>query len=71
MELPSEYEVSEIVMEQALFTYIDILEKYYRLEGEDWEKFYVRFCGVTNVPRKLESFKEQKKDSLHLLGKKQ
>ena len=69
MELPSEYELSEIVVEQALFTYIDRLEQYYRLDGKAWEMFYARYHGVTNVPRRLEDFKEQKKGTMHLLVK--
>lgn len=68
-DLPSEYELSEIVAEQAMFTYIDILEKYFRLDGKPWEEFYAKYHGVTNVPRRLEDFKEQKKDSLQLLNK--
>ena len=71
MELPSEYELSEIVVEQALFTYIDILEKYYRLDGKPWEEFYAIYHGVTNVPRQLEDFKEQKKGTLQLLRKRE
>ncbi len=71
MELPSEYDLSEIVVEQALFTYIDILEKYYRLDGKPWEEFYARYHGVTNVPRRLEDFREQKKGSLQLLKKRE
>ena len=71
MALPSEYELSEIVIEQALFTYIDLMERYYRLDGKEWEEFYGKYHGVTNVPRKLEHFKEQKKGSLQILGKSQ
>ena len=67
MELPIEYELSEIVVEQALFTYIDILEQYYCLDGKPWEEFYSIYHGVTNVPRRLEDFKEQKKGTLQLL----
>lgn len=67
MELPSEYELCEIVVEQALFTYIDRLEQYYRLDGKAWEGFYARYHGVTNVPRRLEDFKEQKKGTMQLL----
>ena len=69
MELPSEYELSEIIVEQALFCYIDIMERYYRLEGKEWEEFFQKYHGVTNVPRKLEHFKEQRKGSLQILGK--
>ena len=69
MDLPSEYELSEIVVEQALFTYIDFLEKYYRLDGKPWETFYAKYHGVSNVPRRLEDFKEQKKGTLQLLKK--
>ena len=69
MELPSEYELSEIVVEQALFTYIDILEQYYRLDGKPWEEFYARYHGVTNVPRRLEDVRKQRKGTLQLLGK--
>ena len=71
MELPREYELSEIVVEQALFTYIDLLEQYYRLDGEAWEEFYARYHGVTNVPRRLEDFKEQKKGTIKLLGERE
>ncbi|WP_455661624.1 hypothetical protein [Pradoshia sp.] len=67
MELPREYELSEIVVEQALFTYIDRLERYYRSNGQTWEDFYARYHGVTDVPRRLDEFKEQKKGSLQLL----
>ncbi len=63
MELPREYELSEIVVEQALFTYIDILERYYRSNGETWEDFYARYHEVKDVPRRLDEFKEQKKGS--------
>lgn len=68
MELPNEYELSDIVMEQALFVYIDVLERYYRLDGKAWEEFYEKYHGVTNIPRRLEDFKELKKGSLDLLG---
>lgn len=71
MELPSEYELSEIVVEQAMFTYIDLLEKYYRLDGKAWEEFYAKYHRVTNVPRQLEHFKEQKKGSLEILKKRE
>ena len=66
-QLPKEYELSEIVVEQALFSYIDILERYYRLNGEAWDEFYQKYHGVKNVPRRLEDFREQKKGSLRLL----
>ncbi|PQD95063.1 hypothetical protein CYL18_12105 [Pradoshia eiseniae] len=67
MDLPKEYELSEIVVEQALFSYIDVLENYYRLSGDSWEEFYQKYHGVKNVPRRLEDFREQKKGSLRLL----
>ena len=69
MELPSEYELSEIVVEQALFTYIDIMEQYYRLDGKPWEEFYEKYHGVTDVPRRLEEVRKLRKGSLGLLEK--
>ena len=59
-KLPAEYEIPDIIIEQALFLYIDTLERYYRLEGKEWDEFYSKLSGVTNVPRKLEDFKIQK-----------
>ncbi|KMY45727.1 hypothetical protein AC622_17225 [Bacillus sp. FJAT-27916] len=59
MDLPKEYEIPEIAVEQALFTYIDQLERFYRLTGEDWEKFYQKWSGVHEVPEKLKDFKER------------
>lgn len=58
-KLPVEYEIPDIIAEQALFLYIDTMERYYRLEGKDWEDFYNNSSGVTNVPRKIEDFREQ------------
>lgn len=58
--LPLEYEVPDIIIEQALFHYIDTMERYYRLEGKEWEDFYTKLSGVTDIPRKLEDFKVQK-----------
>ncbi len=58
--LPVEYEIPDIIVEQALFLYIDTMERYYRLEGKDWEDFYNKTSGVTDVPRKLEDFREIK-----------
>ena len=58
--LPLEYEVPDIIIEQALFLYIDTMERYYRLEGKEWGDFYTKLSGVTDVPRKLEDFKVQK-----------
>lgn len=69
MVLPSEYELAEIVVEQAMFNYIDFLEKHFRSDGKPWEEFYAKYHGVTLVPIRLEDFKEQKKGSLHLLEK--
>lgn len=59
-KLPVEYEIPDIIVEQAMFYYIDTMERYYRLDGEDWKNFYKKFSGVTDVPRKLEDFREQK-----------
>ena len=59
-KLPVEYEISDIIVEQALFHYIDTMERYYRLEGKEWEDFYRKLSGVTDVPRKLEDYKVQK-----------
>ena len=58
--LPAEYEIPDIIIEQAMFLYIDTMEKYYRLEGKDWGDFYEKFNGVIDVPRKLEEFREHK-----------
>ena len=58
--LPLEYEVPDIIIEQALFHYIDTMERYCRLEGKEWEDFYTKLSGVTDIPRKLEDFKVQK-----------
>lgn len=71
MKLPVEYELSEITVKQALFTYIDRLEQYCRLDGKAWEEFYARYHGVTIVPRRLEDFKEQKKGNMQLLMERQ
>jgi hypothetical protein len=57
-KLPVEYEIPDIIIEQAMFLYIDTMERYYRLEGKEWEDFYKKFSGVTDVPRKLEDFRE-------------
>ncbi len=59
-KLPLEYEIPDIIVEQAMFLYIDTMERYYRLEGKEWEDFYKTISGVTDVPRKLEDFREQK-----------
>ena len=58
-KLPVEYGIPDIIIEQALFLYIDTMERYYRLEGKDWEHFYNNSSGVTNVPRRIEDFREQ------------
>lgn len=59
-ELPAEYEIPDIMVEQALFLYIDTMERYYRLEEKEWEDFYKKFSGVTDVPRKMESLENEK-----------
>ncbi len=58
-ELPIEYKIPDIIVEQAMFLYIDTMERYYRIDGMEWKDFYKKFSGVTDVPRKLEDFKKQ------------
>lgn len=57
MDLPKEYDIPDIAVEQALFTYIDLMERNYRLSGEQWEEVYQKWSGVSDVPRTLDDFK--------------
>ncbi|KMY43089.1 hypothetical protein AC622_01490 [Bacillus sp. FJAT-27916] len=54
----SEYEKPETMVEQALFVYIDIMEKYYRLDEAEWDEFAKQCAGVTDAPRDFKDFKE-------------
>lgn len=54
VELPSQYENLQTIIDQSLLVYFDRMDWYYRLEGREWDTFYENHQGATNIPSRIE-----------------